>query len=180
MPAGIANTLRERTRAEHDRIEEALDWQSRAADRQSYADWLERLQGFYSGWEPALAEAVDDPLFFDERRKLPLLERDLAALGRPVGPGHEAPLYPFTTQAEALGALYVLEGSTLGGLLIAAHVRGHLGFEPAFHGGYGKQTAQRWQSFRARLDHAIGADELDASVAAARRTFTTLGEQLTA
>lgn len=172
---GVAATLRDSTRAEHDRIEAALEWQHRAGDRGRYAAWLAALHAFYAAWEPALAAAIADPPFFDPRRKLPLLEADLAALGsQPAATASPAPPYPFTTRAEALGALYVLEGSTLGGQLIAAHVRDRLGFAPAFHGSYGKQTAAHWRSFRHYLDTAISPAALDQAIAAANRTFAAL------
>ncbi|WP_114228491.1 MULTISPECIES: biliverdin-producing heme oxygenase [Sphingomonas] len=174
----VADLLREGTRAEHDRIEDALDWTNWAGDRATYAAWLARLHAFYAVWEPALAAAIADPAFVDPRRKLPLLERDLAALGSAPGPLGAAPTYPFTTRAEALGAFYVLEGSTLGGQLIAAHVRDRLGFEPAFHGSYGKATAAHWRDVRDYLDAAISSADRTQAIAAANRTFATLREHL--
>jgi heme oxygenase len=172
--------LREETRAEHDRIEDELDWQARASDRRSYGEWLARLHAFYAAWEPALADAIADPAFFDARRKLPLLTRDLAGLAgarKPLAPS--APPYPFETDVQALGALYVLEGSTLGGQLIAAHVRTTLGLEPGFHGSYGRNTARQWRDFRAFLDRKIPPADLPQAVAAANTTFAALRRHLT-
>jgi len=176
---GIAATLRERTRAQHDRIEAALRWKTRASDRGRYGEWLARLHSFYARWEPAIAASLCAPDFVDPRRKLPLLEQDLTALGVAPLPPAGAPPYPFVTPAEALGALYVLEGSTLGGLLIAAHVRRSLGHAPAFHGGYGRSTAAMWRRFQAELDARVDSAMLDDSVAAADRTFADLRTHLT-
>lgn len=175
---GVADVLRERTRAEHDRIELALDWESRVRDRARYGDWLARLHSFYAVWEPAIAAALDAPAFVDPRRKLPLLERDLDALGVAPRPAGEAPAYPFTSPAEALGAFYVLEGSTLGGMLIAEAVRRQLAYDPMFHGGYGRETAAMWRQFRAELDRRVDPQRLDDCSAAADRTFATLRTML--
>lgn len=50
---------------------------------------------------------------WDDRRRAHLLRQDLAALGEPV-PATPADLSPMS-EAERLGAIYVLEGSRLGG-----------------------------------------------------------------
>lgn len=49
----------------------------------------------------------------------------------------------------AFGALYVLEGSTLGGLIIKKMISEKLGSEEgmSFFEGYGKKTAERWKVF---------------------------------
>jgi heme oxygenase len=73
----------------------------------------------------------------------------------------------------------VLEGSTLGGQLIAAHVRTTLGLEPRFHGSYGRDTARQWKEFRAYLDRAIDPPDLAQAIAAANTTFATLRLHLT-
>lgn len=179
MPS-IADQLRERTRAEHDRIELALDWEARAGDRAAYADWLARLRAFYAVWEPALATAIADPALTDPRRKLSLLDQDLAALGSGAAAAAPAPAYPFSTRAEALGAFYVLEGATLGGQVIAAHVRRQLGHAAAFHGSYGKATAAMWRDVGTALETMVDPADLAPAIAAANRTFAALREHLTA
>lgn len=175
--SGIVARLREETRAEHDAIELALDWEARAASRESYAEWLAQMHGFHRLWEPAIAGALSNPTFFDPRRKLHLLEEDLRTLGAKPHQGPSA--MAFATQAEALGSLYVLEGSTLGGQLIARHVRSSLGFEPAYHGGYGARTGEMWRSFRQRLEAVTAPADEDATIAAAAKTFRDLSGWLT-
>lgn len=116
-----------------------------------YAAALRALHGFHAAWEPAiwrlpgLAEAGID----GGRRKLPLLEADLRALGiEPCGPAPEARI---PGAAQALGALYVLEGATLGGRIIYRRVADALGVTPergaAYFQGYGEDTGARWKAF---------------------------------
>jgi len=97
-----------------------------------YAAALRALHAFHAAWEPAVWRAPGvDAAGLDEigRRKLPLLERDLRALGiAPCAVRPPAPRLP--DAAAALGALYVLEGATLGGRVIHRHVAGPLGLTP--------------------------------------------------
>ena len=57
--------------------------------------------------------------------------------------------------AAALGCMYVLEGSSLGGRIITRHVRAKLGITEEtggrFFHGYGEQTGEMWRAFRASV-----------------------------
>lgn len=175
--SGLLHRLRTETRAEHDAIERDLDWERRVADRAGYRDMLARLRGFHLAWEPAVAAALGDPEFFEPRRKSELLARDLNRLGR----ASEFPRYPrpiaFHGRDEALGSIYVLEGSTLGGQLIARHVAATLEFDGSYHGAYGAAAGAMWRAFQAYLLEQ--AEDDDAVVDGARRTFSDLRWWLT-
>ncbi|PAX08143.1 biliverdin-producing heme oxygenase [Sphingomonas lenta] len=174
---GVVERLRRETRDEHDAIELTLDWERRTATVGAYAGWLRRLHAFHGWWEPRAAELVDDPAFFEPRRKLGLLAGDLERIGaEPVAA--DAAGLALATRAEALGSMYVLEGSTLGGKLIARRVRDVLGFEPGYHDPYGARTGAMWRVFQARLAADVEAHEEDEAVDAARRTFRHLRERL--
>jgi heme oxygenase (biliverdin-IX-beta and delta-forming) len=166
----LAARLRDELRPEHDAIEAALDWERRVATASGYRGLLERLYGFHAGWEPRVAALVGDG--FEGRGKLPLLAADLRALGvhEPAGLPRPEPM-PLTSAAAAWGSLYVIEGSTLGGQLIARRVRAELGFEGRYHGAYGGDTGRMWRAFRAGLNEVADAD---AAVDGARRTFVGL------
>ncbi|MFN0092014.1 MAG: biliverdin-producing heme oxygenase [Acidimicrobiales bacterium] len=119
---------------------------------------LERLHGFFGAVEAAAARggARLTELELGSRARSSLVAADLAALrpGRHRLSGALAPLALPDADA-TLGALYVTEGSTLGGQVIARRLRTRLGltagqttsFDP-----YGPDTAQRWQELRAFLD----------------------------
>jgi heme oxygenase (biliverdin-IX-beta and delta-forming) len=87
-----------------------------------------------------------------------LLAADLAALGVSM-PTLEAlpvcPLVPLGDDVEALGSLYVMEGSTLGGRIIRRNVERCLGDDGrascSYFNGYGSETSAMWLSFLARL-----------------------------
>jgi len=141
-------------------------------NRKVYAATLARLYVFYSRWESAtqhcemLREVVPD---LANRRRVSLLERDIRSLG---GKPPRSPLSGFDvlTLPQALGALYVLEGSTLGGQVISRAVAPTLGTNSlAFFTGHGSRTAALWSSFVAALDQYDG--DADAVIAGADDCF---------
>ena len=180
----VLSRLRAETRAEHDAIEAALDLTGDGLTRDGYRRVLERFYGFYAPLEPAIRAVggwADRGLDLDARRKTPLLEADLRALGADAPASlplcNDLPL--LVTPADCFGCLYVLEGSTLGGQLISRHVQHALGVTPEtggrFFHGYGDETGEMWQSFRAAVTGSVvsPADQ-DAAVAAAKDTFSKL------
>ncbi len=101
------------------------------ATRAGYRDLLARLHGFHATWEHAIGAQLLDETFLAPRRRLALLAADLDHLG--LAPAAVAALpQPGAVRldgpAAAMGALYVLEGSTLGGQLIGRHIAGLHGF----------------------------------------------------
>jgi heme oxygenase len=167
--------LKSATAGHHARVEAAMPSLDDLATPRGYAAALRALHAFHAAWEPAIwrAPGLAEAGLADDRRKLPLLERDLRALG--VAPCARRPPSPILPDAAAaLGALYVLEGATLGGRIIHRRVAGPLGITPerggAYYHGYGDQTGPRWKAFgeaATRYAEATGAGErmVDGAVA---------------
>jgi heme oxygenase (biliverdin-IX-beta and delta-forming) len=172
----LLDRLKIETRESHDRIEAALDLMRPDLSRRDYGQLLARYQAFFRVWEPSVGRALADDAFFAPRRKLHLLTRDLDALG--VEPLRDEPrLKPFATRHEAMGSLYVLEGSTMGGLVIAGHVRRTLGVSgpgALYFENYGRDAAERWRAFREVLGALSSPQVNDAVVATALDTFAAL------
>jgi heme oxygenase (biliverdin-IX-beta and delta-forming) len=183
----VLRRLRSATAAEHERVEETLGLMDPLLTRDRLATVLELMHGFWlaaeaglDGWaarEPADADA----LRWDRRRRGSLFAADLATLGSP-GAAPERPALPAVADTdEALGRLYVLEGSTLGGTFIDRH----LATLPDLSGGvrlqafspYGTETGAMWHAFRrATRAHVDGGGDAGAVVEAARTTFTVLAD----
>lgn len=120
---------------------------------------------------PWLAELPG--LDFEARRRTRLLRADLDALGAAPDDEPGDPL-PVGSVAEALGVLYVAEGSTLGAQVIRREVAARNGDFTglAFLDPYGERTGERWRGFLAVLDRMTGRDqEAEASVAGALAGF---------
>ena len=141
-----------------------------------YRAILARLHAFHAAWEPHVAAPLADPAFFDPRRRLARLADDLRHLGLSP-PALPPPALPaLATEAAALGSMYVVEGSTLGGRLIARHVADTLQLRPdaglSYYHGHGAGSGRAWQTFCTRLNARVrpGAGS-DAALAAALGTF---------
>lgn len=135
-----------------------------------------RYYNFQSGAETAVApflSAIAD-LDFAARRRSPLIARDIKALGE-CAALDGVPSLDIATRSEAFGALYVLEGSCLGGRLIlkdlvrrASPMTG-LGFlDP-----YGARTAELWLAFLAVLERETASrqETIKQTVAGALKAF---------
>jgi heme oxygenase len=179
----ILELLRDRTRAAHDRAEEALPLLDPSLDAARYRAILAGFWGFHAALEPRLAAVAElrelglDPA---ERRKLPRLEHDLRTLGTDPA---RLPLADAVPEVEgaaaALGCMYVLEGATLGGRVISRHLAAR-GIGPdtggAFFAGYGDETGEMWKSFSAAIGEYAEAhpESIARIVEAADKTFTLL------
>jgi heme oxygenase len=176
--------LRQVTRTCHDRLEEGLGLLSNGANPQWLGQVLERFYGFHAVWEPAMADALEDEALFGPRRRKTLLERDLKALGRSAdeldrlcrcGAAAALARTPF-------GSLYVMEGSTLGGQIIARHLaKGPrpMTAPPRYFNPYGSATGAMWRSLQQRLrDEAATERGRTAILEGAIDTFQVLHDWL--
>ncbi len=148
-----------------------------------YLGYLARMAGFVAPLEEALAACpgleahVPD---LRERLKARALQEDLLALGAtPATLPRCQLLPPVATPAAALGALYVLEGSTLGAQQIRRHLQAHLPAAVAragrYLGSYGARQGAMWSAFLARLEAGAAALDDHAGLArGAKDTFVTL------
>jgi heme oxygenase len=128
-----------------------------------YQALLAAYQPLYAGLEAAIEQCIRQysPAFeYQTRRKLPWLMSDLAYFEQPVTE-KIADIPPINNLAELVGVLYVIEGSTLGGGMIARLITQHLGIDAnrggAFFNAYGADTEARWQAFCAFSE--VSADD---------------------
>ena len=164
LAPSLHEALRADTAAAHASLERDLDWEARVGTREGYRGLLARLYGFHAAYEPAIGAALGDEAFLSPRRRLDAAARDLAHLGATPAAVAALPApapVALSGPAAAMGALYVLEGSTLGGAVIGRTVSRLHGFAPetglAYYAGRGRATGPLWIAFRARLE-AIAAD----------------------
>lgn len=179
-------SLRHRLQAETRDIHEALHVHpllaplgSDAMTRDQYGDILSAFYSFYAAHEP-LYKNIENR-FSAEANPLALIEADLKILNRPV-PESQAP----STQADLsdyLGYLYVKQGSTLGGQLIAKAIENSLHLERGtrqhFFYGAGPQTGPNWKKFELYLEQQSAYADPDRVVTHARHCFTQLEQHLT-
>jgi len=176
--------LRAETRPAHDQLEGTLGLLDERLGLDAYRRVIERFYGFWRNWEPRMATLFQDAAFLDPRRRMHLLRADLVALGLSAHAVAMLPTCPvpiLRNAVEALGSLYVMEGSTLGGRVIERNVERCLGLNGrygcAYFAGYGTRTGAMWRLFLARLDQAPAADAEQVTDGAAA-TFERLARWL--
>lgn len=138
-----------------------------------YARALNVIWDIYDELEPALQNnqellaALPD---LHQRGKLVSLRNDLRALGQTVFWERTQGQYSY---AKALGTMYVLEGSTLGGQVITKNLRRHAfigDHNLQFFNHYGSETMNYWRTFLAVLAQANPSLE-DEIVESAKNAF---------
>ena len=179
-------SLRSRTAHQHSLLEQnaasknLLDSKVIAAD---YAVYLSILYGFVKGFEnivfPLIKHNIAD---IDERRKTHLLVADLNMLGIDATGIAVIPDQFFEeayhSNATALGGMYVLEGSVLGGAFIYKHLQTTLGMDAiadkaTYFTVYGSETGSRWKVFLQSFCLASSGIE-DEVIESASQTFSIL------
>jgi heme oxygenase len=159
--------LRGATAADHERVDRlfsSLDL-AREAD---YRLFLIAQAAAHLPVEEAIEAAGARALLADwpERRRAHLLREDLADLDAEVPPALEAPALP--DAASIFGAIYVLEGSRLGGTLLKRGLP--IGMPKRFLDA--EQSPGAWRKLLAKLDEFVYAPEhLEAATNAARQVF---------
>ena len=157
-------------------------------DLAAYRNLLMAYHGFHAPLErrlsPFLAE-LDQP----RRAKAPALLRDLHALGLTPAETDTLPecqmLPAVTCEASALGVMYVMEGSTLGGQVLKRVMAERMGVDQASGGAfldvYGTETGSLWRGFLLFLDRYRASPEEQArTVQAAIDTFASFERWLEA
>ena len=182
-PDDVLRMLRTGTATEHRNLERTLDLLDPALDRPRLVAVLGRLHGFWLAAEEGLDTwAAEHPadaeaLTWSRRRRAGLFAADLEALGA-AGSHRRPELPPVAGTDDALGRMYVLEGSTMGGAFIDRHLRalpGLAGIRLHAFSPYGADTGAMWQAFRrATRDRVAGGGDPAAVVTAARDTFLAL------
>jgi heme oxygenase len=126
--------LKSNTAAYHRSVEELMPFFRRDFSLEEYVRTLEAFFGFFDPIEQLLSDAVNwSNIGFDfpARRRAHLLRADLRALGSTESSVEEigrcTRLPAILNQDAALGCLYVLEGSRLGGVIISRELERRFG-----------------------------------------------------
>ncbi|HWT72560.1 MAG TPA: biliverdin-producing heme oxygenase, partial [Oxalicibacterium sp.] len=152
------------------------------AGKRDYQVFIEAMWGWLSPFENALwqAEWPADLQAGLRDNKQEWLRRDLSTAGLSEAEIAALPLAPcaldLRTPAARFGIAYVLEGSQLGGQVLAKRLKPALAPWPAcWLEGYGQDVSVRWRSFLASLErHVDNGSSIAAASDAARQTFESL------
>jgi heme oxygenase len=142
--------------------------------QQSYRHILERFWGIYQPLEALLATVdwASCGIKFSERRKADWLLADLAYFEMPAESIESldvcGTLPRFDDLAAGLGALYVLEGATLGGQVMLRDIGAQIGLSREaggrFFTSYGSEIGAMWRSYLAVLEEQAGRPDAEAAI----------------
>ncbi len=157
LTSPLSSRLKAHTRAVHQQLDHAIMAAGMFSDRAGYQNFVlvqyrfhRDLNALYA--DPALARIVPD---LPARNRFPLLVADMADLDIPVP---EAAEYPVTHDpSEAVGWLYVAEGSKLGAGILT-RLAEKLGFGATFGARHLQPDAagrgRAWSAFQEAIDRA--------------------------
>lgn len=162
----ISDLLKESTRQLHDQTEAKFNSQKIFDATFSLLDYRRLLEYNYlfllnfekivfNKFSPFIAKQLHLP----ERRKLHLIEKEAQHLN--ISRTQPDLSVEVKNQAEAFGILYVMEGSTLGGNMIAKQLSKYdefKNFEFAYFRCYGEKTGFFWKNFKEIMNLEISAE----------------------
>jgi heme oxygenase (biliverdin-IX-beta and delta-forming) len=174
--------LRRETEVEHRAVEQSLPLMHEGLDTAQYVLCLRRMYGIVAAWEEHAAEIAPEwmrPTLAARQRKH-LLKLDLTWFGATKQDDSRPALPNMKDVPSLLGAMYVMEGSTLGGQLIARHLEATLplieGRGDSYFRGHGALTGPMWKEFCEMMKIHVPDDQTDVVVASARAMFTAFRE----
>lgn len=178
----VAQTLKHQTEAAHQELEALMiPWLQSITTQADYALLLKGFYGYFGPLEDAIAPFMNTAILPDvaQRRKASSILADLTTLREPCGDLSQAPHLPqIQSLPQALGALYVMEGSTLGGKGITKMLLKKEGLNLQleslqFFNGYGERTGPMWTAFVNVLNSFCGTEaEMAQMVETANQTFS--------
>jgi len=158
--------LRSETATEHERVDAAFG-SYLLSDRAHYIAFLKAQAEAFLPVEAAIDDAQPELMLPDwqSRRRAPLLKRDLAALGVALEGLAE---FPVPNSPEALlGAIYVLEGSRLGGKFLERQIADD--FPREFLSAHDSAS---WRKLVGIIDERLqSAEQIEAAIISAKSVF---------
>jgi heme oxygenase len=177
---GRAKRLKQATNDTHERLDKSIMAHNPFASKERYALFVKVQHQFHREIDALYSNPVLDKLLPDlaGRRRLDLIEQDLADLGMSAPTSESAPAFAKDAEADlptALGWLYVAEGSNLGAAFLLKEARKiglsetsgarHLAAAPEGRGLH-------WKTFTAALDNVdVTAAEEERVIAGAKEAF---------
>ncbi len=179
----LPRRLREETSNLHRSVEDGVDLPASVRTRGEYVDLLDRFFQLHAPLEQRLASSVwgqrwtEHGIDLERHARAHLLADDLFRLDA-VPSSRPVFLPQLRTFGEALGCLYVLEGSSLGGQVLAPAIRSAVGDVPvSFLAGEGREHPKPWRAVGEAL-RRFDARQADSVVLGARGTFAAFGAHL--
>lgn len=177
----LSTSIKDATREAHLELEKKVVQKLKAIrSDEDYADFLKYFYAYFSHVEQVIAPYITTSLVPDyaERRNSSYLKRDIEELGADVNDLPATTVPEINNALQALGALYVMEGSIMGGPIIVKMLeKGGISKGVSFFSGYGETTGQMWGTF-VSIMNAQATTEAEEAIAiqSANDTFSHFSE----
>jgi len=185
----LRERLKTTTAGLHRKLESDLNLTRSDLTHRDYLELLKRLAGYYEVVENRLRRIAQGTRFeklLCNRFKMPYLVADLEYCSERQ---HASATYPLANNVPAvrslpaaLGAMYVLEGATLGGQFLTRHLKQTLRLDElhgaVFFASYGSQVHVMWQAFCKVLAEPMEAEQESEVIETAKETFISLHQWL--
>ncbi|MGZ5272935.1 MAG: biliverdin-producing heme oxygenase [Kaistella sp.] len=175
----ISETLKANTKILHDRVEAKFNSGKifdGTFDVNDYRNLLQYNYLFLLNFENAVFSVISaqnaEEINLENRRKLALIEKDLDVLSMEKSTVQIPSA--IKNEAEAFGILYVMEGSTLGGNMIAKQLSKNPDFQEitfSYFRCYGDKTGSYWKNFKEVMDRNITPEFHDDCVSGAHKAY---------
>lgn len=176
----LSTNIKEATKTAHQQLEKIVVLRMKAIrSNEDYAEFLKCFYAYFSEVEKAIAPYITAAILPDyaERRHAVYLKNDIEALGFSTDRLPAVTIPVITNTLQALGALYVMEGSIMGGSIIVQMLaKSGITNGVSFFSGYGDATRTMWEKFVTVMNAqatTIAAEAI--AIAAADETFTRFG-----
>ncbi|QES87646.1 biliverdin-producing heme oxygenase [Rhizosphaericola mali] len=170
--------LKENTVVAHQELEKLIVANLKEIrNTKDYVNFLKLFYSFFVGLESAIEPYITSDILPDyaNRRHVDCLMNDLTSLGANI---EDLQLVSFDSiiddKIKALAALYVIEGSIMGGPIILKLLsKKGITQGGSFFAGYGLDNLSKWTSFLTVLDLHIKGDDQNVAVEIANQVFTS-------
>ena len=178
----LSTFIKENTKDLHQSVEEKMNAQAIFDQNYQLDDYKYLLgmnfrlhQQFEDKAYAALSEDLRSQLNPNLRKKLHLLEKEANELT--IQMSKTDIKIPILNEAEALGIIYVMEGSSLGGNVIQKQLKKNPRFETIdfhFFGCYGDKTGENWKSFLEIFNSQLDENQFEDVLTGAQKAYTYL------
>lgn len=172
----VSTNIKEATKDAHVALEKQVVQRLKSIRTNAdYAAFLKYFYAYFNHVEKAIAPFITEGLLpdYQERRNSSYIKNDILALGSTVEDLPATTVPVIDNHLKALGALYVMEGSIMGGSIIVKMLeKGGITNGVSFFSGYGEATGPMWGKFVAVMNREAVADAQQADmIQTANETF---------
>lgn len=173
------------TKSHHQSVEKVLIKELKGLKSlDEYANLLKRLYQFYVPIENDLQNLISDEIVKDisVRKHNSRLLQDIQSIDKSYDENPKTKHLKIENLSYALGVMYVIEGSTMGGQIISKMLEKNLPVNDkkitTYFNSYGDNSLEMWSSYKTQVLNAKAKVDSEEMINGAKATFTALEKWL--